>query len=261
MFMSGEVDFTANSDTMGAKRRCIEIGEGEMIPSEAALKIQALTENNYGVIGGQWLDYIVENKKIFREEYNTLRSNTDLKSVYAGKFREHFNLVAAAFVALKLFRKNFYGISEVEAENEAVQSVLELAEYFPDVNDMRNTTRAIEIIRDYIEKNKNYFLVENSDQHLKPNQIKGYFKTLRDTASSATKEYIGFKKQDILSLLKSKQFDSSILREFEEEKTIIVNKNRTNYAKTIKFNGKAQEVVLFLADKLKLVTYAQDDVE
>jgi len=159
--MSGEVSFTSDNAPMGAKRRCVEIGDNNIIPAEMAIEMQNLIKNHHGVIGRQWAEYIESHKAIFRTEYDGLKSNEDLKLAYANKLPEHYNLVVAAFTAFKIFRCEFYNIAEVEAENEALKSILDLADDFQNTDDIKNTTRAIEVVRDYVDKYKNYFVKED----------------------------------------------------------------------------------------------------
>lgn len=244
--MSGEVSFTSDNTPMGAKRRCIEIGDDNIIPSEIAVDMQNLVKNNHGVIGREWVKYVENHQEIFCEEYEKLKNNETLKKAYKNKLPEHFNLVVAAFTAFKIFRREFYDIQEFEAETEALKSVLELAEDFPNVIELKNTSRALDVVRDYFDKYASYFIEEFVEHNLSPNQIKGYLKILKG------EKYIGFLKADILKLLESKNFDSSILREFKEEDTIIVDNNHKNrFTKTIRFNGLVMTLVLFREDKLK----------
>lgn len=254
--MSGETNFTSSNAPMGAKRRCIEIGDNNIIPSEIAIEMQNLIKNHYGVIGRKWVKYVESHKEIFRAEYDKLKNNETLKLAYANKLPEHFNLVVAAFTAFKIFRREFYNIAEVEAESEALNSILDLAEDFPNTVDLKNTTRAIEVVRDYVDKYKNYFVKEHCEHDFNLNQIKGYYKVLNN------ENHIGFKRADILCLLKSRNFDSGILREFKEEGAIIVDNGQKNrFTKTIRFNGAAMPVVLFRADKLEQITDCQSASE
>ena len=169
--MSGEVSFTNDNAPMGAKRRCIEIGDNNIIPTEMAIEMQNLIKNHHGVVGSKWAEYIESHKAIFRTEYDKLKNNEDLKLAYANKLPEHYNLVVAAFTAFKIFRREFYNIAEVEAENEALKSILELADDFPNTDDIKNTTRAIEVVRDYVDKYKNYFVKEDSEHNFNLNQM------------------------------------------------------------------------------------------
>ena len=244
--MSGETNFTSSNAPMGAKRRCIGIGDDNIIPSEIAVDMQNLVKNNHGVIGREWVKYVENHQEIFCEEYEKLKNNETLKKAYENKLPEHFNLVVAAFTAFKIFRREFYHIQEFEAETEALKSVLELVEDFPNVVDLKNTSRALDVVRDYFDKYASYFIEESVEHNLSPNQIKGYLKILKG------EKYIGFLKADILKLLESKNFDSSILREFKEEDTIIVDNNHKNrFTKTIRFNGLVMTLVLFREGKLK----------
>ena len=246
--MSGEVSFTSDNAPMGAKRRCVEIGDNNIIPTEMAIEMQNLIKNHHGVVGSKWAEYIESHKAIFRTEYDKLKNNEDLKLAYANKLPEHYNLVVAAFTAFKIFRREFYNIAEVEAENEALKSILELADDFQNTDDIKNTTRAIEVVRDYVDKYKNYFVKEDSEHNFNLNQTKGYYKVLNN------EKHIGFKRADILGVLKSRNFDSGILREFKEEGAIIVdNGQRNRFTKTIRFNGSLMPVVLFRANKLEQI--------
>lgn len=246
--MSGEVSFTNDNAPMGAKRRCIEIGDDNIIPSEIAVEMQNLIKYHYGVIGRKWTSYIESQKEIFRAEYDRLKSNEDLKMVYANKLPEHFNIIVAAFTAFKIFRREFYNIEESKADSETLKSVLELAEDFPNTNDLKNTTRALEVVRDYFDKYRNYFVKEHCEHDFNLNQVKGYYKVLNN------ENHIGFKRADILCLLKSRNFDSGILKEFKEEGAIIVdNGQRNRFTKTIRFNGALMPVVLFRVNKLEQV--------
>ena len=57
-----------------------------------------------------------------------------------------------------------------------------------------------------------------------------------------------------MGVLKSRNFDSGILREFKEEGAIIVdNGQRNRFTKTIRFNGSLMPVVLFRANKLEQI--------
>ena len=250
--MSGEVSFTNGNAPMGAKRRCIEIGDNNIIPSEIAIEMQNLIKNHYGVVGRKWTSYIESHKEIFLAEYDRLKSNEELKMAYTNKLPEHFNIVVAAFTAFKIFRREFYNIEDSEAEAEALKSILELADDFPNTNELKNTTRALEVVRDYFDKYRNYFVEEDSEHNFNLNQTKGYYKVLNN------EKHIGFKRADILGVLKSRNFDSGILREFKEEGAIIVdNGQRNRFTKTIRFNGALIPVVLFRANKLEQIADCQ----
>ena len=232
---TGEQPLTTEFSNEGAKKRCVEINESNILREDLAIEIHRFTSKNFGFYGRDWIEYIKNHDqeiiKVYDETYNNLYAKNNRA------FPEHISLIALAQVALKHFCRNF-----LKAAADEILSTFNVAKVFeqlPIRQDMQNGKRAILRVAEFYTSHAVFFHNVTGED------------TPPTTADHAPFECYGYKlkngdvlifSQKLKDCLKEFPNFQAILRDFADLGYLDVGKDKTHpYQKAIKIGANSKD--------------------
>lgn len=168
LITNGEKPLTTDTSSGGGKRRLMEIkADDKIFTMQEAREIYAVIEDNYGLFGRDWIDYIKTSQKGIKKDYEVFTRGTtksDGKKIasffekFESKIPLHINSIAAITVATAHFCKKFLGMTENEALTLSVRAAFKILRSLPDEIAIADYIRAKAIIIDWFLLNKKKFV-------------------------------------------------------------------------------------------------------
>ena len=163
--ITGEHPLTELNSDMGIKRRTLEIHCDSIFPKNstfqeqsAAAFLHVFVEDNYGLIGQDWIDLIkkpsIQDEIV--EKYKEIRRQ--VREGRPDSFEEHCNLLAACATADFFF--NFHIAEEGVAPD--VSALLDTETDFNVELEESDFVRAFDFIADWVEQNRGFFVNEGT---------------------------------------------------------------------------------------------------
>ena len=230
---TGEQPLTNEFSNEGAKKRCVEINESNILRENLAIEIHRFTSKNFGFYGRDWIEYIKNHDQKILEDYD--ENYNKLFKQNSRAFPEHISLIALAQVALNHFCKNFFSTSAKEILSTF--DVSKVFEQLPIRQDMQNGKRAILAVAELYSSHAIYFHNVTDDKtppttsdERAPFECYGY--TLKN-------ENIFIYPQVLQKTLEKFPNFQAILRDFADLGYLDVGKDKEHpYKKAIKIDGK-----------------------
>ena len=168
LITNGERPLTTDTSSGGGKRRLIELkGEDKIFDDDFAREITFTVEDNYGLLGREWVEFIKNNLDEMKENYiDVTRGKGTLESFFVrfkGKVPLHISTMSAIFVANVFFDVHFLGMKDQEAWNFEIHCLERVFDSLPDEIEIADYMRAIEYIRDWIEGHPKNFSTQMKD--------------------------------------------------------------------------------------------------
>ena len=158
--ITGEHPLTEFASEMGIKRRTLEIYCNEIFPKSdtadsAARRMHLFAENNYGLVGLDWIKVLVngDNHARIVEKFDQFRAV--VKGSKPDAFDDHCDLLAACATADFFFNK-YIAEPDVEPESEML---FDTAEQFTVERQEKDSVRAIKFISDWCTQHSSMFVV------------------------------------------------------------------------------------------------------
>ena len=101
---TGERALLDVNDKRGAFKRILNIRAEKLFSDTFAANLHIFTENNFGLFGRQWINFIIGNKKAIREEFYDLLKVFQTAEIFNGE-PTHLKNLLACFVAYENFVK------------------------------------------------------------------------------------------------------------------------------------------------------------
>ena len=251
LITNGERPLTSDTSSGGGKRRLIELkGDDKIFDDDFAREIAFTVEDNYGLIGRDWIDFIKDNLDELKENYidvtrgvpEGIEGKDPLESSFVqfkGKVPLHISTMSAIYVANVFFDVHFLGMSEddaIEFEDECLQRVFAT---LPDEIEIADYMRAIEYIRDWIESHPKNFSTQMKD-------AEGY-------------ETWGIVKSDVIAVyptifkefLNSKGFNAEMITKKLADIGLIRRGDNKNIPKKIRIEGDLKRMIVIDREKLE----------
>ena len=249
LITNGEHPLTTDTSSGGGKRRVMEIkGEDKIFSDEEAREIYSIIEENYGLFGRDWIEYIKTHKEEMKNDYiNITRGEEGLFKEFTNKIPLHISNMAAIMTASVHFYKNFLGIAEDKAFNMALDSTRRILQILPNEVEIADYIRSKEYIRDWIDSHPKNFMqpVPSEDGKFIDAQAEAYetFGVIRDT-------YVAIYPSKFKEMLTGYNFSAEMITKQLADSSFITRGDRNNIAKLIKFNNKPKRMIVIEKDKL-----------
>ena len=144
---SGEDFMTDFSAEMGAKQRVVELNAKEYLPENFAKKInEEIANENFGLIGRDWINFIKNHINSIKTEYKNLRRK--LSDKYPDNSVDHINLVALSTVTSTLFALEFLHADALDTVRKNFGNACSILEDLPKINELSDIDRAKQIIEE-----------------------------------------------------------------------------------------------------------------
>ena len=241
---TGEQPLTNEFSNEGAKKRCVEISESNILNEDLAVEIHRFTSKNFGFYGRDWIEYIKNHDQEIVKDYDEIYKN--LFSENSRAFPEHISLLALAQVALKHFCRNLLAKSADEILKTF--DVKKVFEQLPIRQDMQNGKRAILAVAELYSSHAVFFY-DVTDEETPPT-----------TAEHAPFECYGYTLKNgnlfifpecLKRCLEKFPNFQAILRDFADLGYLDVGKDKEHpYKKAIKINGRTTWGYIFKASAL-----------
>ena len=158
--ITGEQPLTGFNSDQGKKRRTVEFHCGEILPRELADETHEFVNDNYGLIGREWVDTVKDHINDIKSTYKFLKK--EFKEKRPEAIPDHINFLAAAYTADVIFNVYFRNVSTNIAikelqEDHTSKTLKELA----CEEDTSNAQRAKAFIREFISSRRKHFLINN----------------------------------------------------------------------------------------------------
>ena len=158
--ITGEQPLTGFNSDQGKKRRTVEFHCIEVLPRELADETHEFINDNFGLIGREWVDTVKDHINEIKTAYKFLKK--DFKVKRSDAIPDHINFLAAAYTADLLFNVYFRNININAAlkelqEGHIPKTLKELA----DESDTSNSQRAKAFIKEFISSRRKHFLINN----------------------------------------------------------------------------------------------------
>ena len=158
--ITGEQPLTGFNSDQGKKRRTVEFHCCEVLPRELADETHEFVNDNYGLIGREWVDTVKDHINDIKTTYKFFKK--DFKGKRPETIPDHINFLAAAYTADVIFNVYFRNVST----NAAIKNLQE--EHTPKTlnelaceEDTSNSQRAKAFIREFISSRRKHFLINN----------------------------------------------------------------------------------------------------
>ena len=152
---TGERALLDVNDKRGAFKRILNIRAEKLFSDTFAANLHIFTENNFGLFGRQWVNFIIENKKAIREEFFGLLEIFQAAEIFNGE-PTHLKNLLACFVAYE----NFVKCADIPVEVNIVADFEESLKFLPSIDDISDTKRALEMLSSFVAANAEYFIKE-----------------------------------------------------------------------------------------------------
>ena len=175
LITNGERPLTTDTSSGGGKRRLIELkGDDKIFDDDLAREITFTVEDNYGLVGREWVEFIKNNLDELKENYidvtrgvpEGIEGKTPGESFFVkfkGKVPLHISSMSAIFVANVFFDVHFLGMEQADAVNAELGCLERVFATLPDEIEIADYMRAIEYIRDWIESHPKNFRTDMHD--------------------------------------------------------------------------------------------------
>ena len=238
-FATGEKPITDSDGFGGQQVRVIEIQKRMPYMHDQIVRAEDAINNNYGHVIDLYFKKVFENQGELKPKYEAYRKefiNSD--SSTANRAASTF---AAIALAGELLEKVFSDIGLETQDN------LELTRSFFNETVKDNPVepyalKALRFLNDFIEQNRNNFVIFDEDQIRRPFRICGYMKD----------NYIDIIPSVANDALKGHKFDfSSVRNQWIEWGVLITNKNRNDYKPAYKDENDIRPTV-YRIDSMKM---------
>ena len=252
LITNGERPLTTDTSSGGGKRRLIELkGEDKIFDDDFAREITFTVEDNYGLLGREWVEFIKNNLDEMKENYidvtrgipEGIEGKVPMESFFVrfkGKVPLHISTMSAIFIANLFFDVHFLGMKDQEAWNFEIHCLERVFETLPDEIEIADYMRAIEYIRDWIESHPKNFSTQMKD-------AEGF-------------ETWGIIKSDVIAIyptifkdfLNSKGFNAEMITKKLTDIDVIARGSKGHVAKLIKIEGTPKRMIVIDREKLEM---------
>lgn len=270
-FFTAEQPIQTMSANAGTYNRLLSLSTENIFPADYDVaELHKFLENNYGHLGGQWIDFISDNVESIKRKYS---DNLKIFNEGAKKYGWLENWDKAMAVTLTALQFGMELISDGKINHAEMKKIFfdnfdAILEEIPTKNSVMNWQRAQQAIIDYTQSHEKFFKIEqasrikssdNPDKWVQVNVVK-----YDSNVGSAYTVYgikflngtVGFFPSELNRILVDElKFPSStsIIREFAQNGLLDYNKNLSKKSKTDK-NRLYQKTVNYYVDAIDTST-------
>ncbi len=158
--ITGEQPLTGFNSDQGKKRRTVEFHCREVLPRELADEIHEFVNNNYGLLGREWVNTIKDHINDIKSIYKFFKN--DFKSKKENAIPDHIKFLAAAYTADVIFNIYFRNADADSAIQELQEKhTPQMLKNLSIELDTLTSQRAIYFIKEFISSRRKHFLINN----------------------------------------------------------------------------------------------------
>ena len=252
LITNGERPLTSDTSSGGGKRRLIELkAEDKIFSDKFAREITFAVEDNYGLLGREWVQFITEHIEKLKDLFKTMTRGKDgipsMFQAFKGKVPLHINSMAAIQVANIFFDIHFLGMSKADAfvfEGDCVERIMAT---LPDEVEIADYIRAKAYISDWIDSHPKNFMqpVPVEGGRVIDAQAEGY-----ETYGVIKNDFVAIFPTHFKKFLSDNGFNADMVTEQLAKDGFIISDNSRN-TKVIKMNGKTARMIVISREELE----------
>ena len=177
LITNGERPLTTDTSSGGGKRRLIELkGNDKIFSDEEATEIYSIIEENYGLFGRDWINYIKSHSEDIKQDFKdfSLGDGGFFKDKeFKNKIPLHISTMTAIMVACTHFFTQILGIKDKETLEIFEECTHRILKKLPNEIEIADYERAKPITREYVASNIKNFIGGASDNGFVNTPIRG----------------------------------------------------------------------------------------
>ena len=164
---TGERPLVKSTDKGGAFKRVLDIRVQKLFDDEFASELHSFSENNFGLFGKEWIDYITQNLETIRKEFHMVLNCAREAGVFDSNEATLTKVDVEptqlkAVIACAVAYKHFAKMIGVEYSDEQLYTdIAEIVFNLPTTQEIADTQRAKDALASFIAGHKKYFVTEN----------------------------------------------------------------------------------------------------
>ena len=160
---NGEHPLLKDYDKAGAFKRVLPLHVDNLFNLDFSRELHTLAENNFGLFGEQWIDYIKKNLRTISDEYHAILKLIETKGVKIGTIHQKFDVepthLQTLTLALVAFR-HFEKMLEIFRDADNLQlndDFNRIMSTLPTQSQLDDSTRALDFLKSFVAGNYRKF--------------------------------------------------------------------------------------------------------
>lgn len=245
---NGEHPLLKDYDKAGAFKRVLPLHVDKLFNLDFSRELHTLTENNFGLFGEQWIDYIKNNLRTISDDYHAILKMIETKGVKIGTIHQtfdveptHLQTLTLALVAFRHFEKMLEIFRDADnlQLNDDFNRILST---LPTQAQLDDSTRALDFLKSFVAGNyRKFFGCKEVNEDFIGTDAFGQI--YDDTGEVA---FLPHKLRTILEDDGKFPSAESIINEFAQKGYLKTSKNMNNRYKTRNFSKSQKPVNVYM---------------